>query len=228
MLQRSSRIPTKKVNLLLKAFAVFDMTAVNAAEFAGTSRNTANLYYTHFREKIADYARRAPRFSGEIEMDQAQFGKGVRRGEKITRKSKPKTGHKLLVFGIMQRGGEVYTQIVPNAERKTLIPIIHMVVEPGSTVYTDMWLAFESLKKEGYTHFTVNHSKGPVALNGAHTGNIDAFWGFAKQHLARYRGLSRRTFPLHLKECELRYNMKDRTDSKKFFKFMQKLVAKNG
>ncbi len=37
---------------------------------------------------------------------------------------------------------------------------------------------------------------------------IENFWSFAKRRLAKFNGVSRETFLLHLKECEFRYNHK--------------------
>lgn len=229
-------IGTKKKNLLIRAFATFDMTAKNAAEFAGVSRNTANIYYNLFREKIADHFRTAPRFMGEVEMDQAFFGRSTRSPRNalaefknepgfwrtIKKNNRARKNNKVMVFGIMQRGGRVYTHIIKDASRDTLFPIIHMVVEPGTTIYTDKWTSFETLGIDGYKHRSVNHSKGPIGLDGEHTGNIDNFWGAAKHHLGHFRGISRRTFPLHLKECEARYNMRE---AKKFLNFVKRLMS---
>lgn len=241
-------ISRKKQIMILRAFASFDMTAVRASEFAGISRNTANIYYNHFRERIADYSRRAPRFSGEVEMDQAFFGKGVKRRNLdrrvvanpegygappvlrdglwriAPRKARLSRDNKIQVFGILRRGGDVYTHIIKSADRETLFHIIHLVVEPGTTVYTDKWTAFADLKIDGYTHKPVNHEIQVAGLDGEHTGNIDYFWGFTKHHLSNFRGISRRTFPLHLRECEMRYNMRDPKDKQKFFKFMKRTV----
>lgn len=213
------------------------MTAVHAAIYASVSRNCANHYYNHFREKIADHLRKAPRFEGEVEIDQAYFGKGVRRWVDIRtvanpsgygdsrwpglQKKKRKYTNKVMVLGIARREGDVYTHIIKKEDRNTISPIIHLVVEPGSTVYTDKWAGFTKLEIDGYTHKSVSHEKGFVGRDGTHTGNIDAFWGETRRHLGHFRGISRRTFPLHLKECELRYNMKEK---KELLKFMKKLV----
>lgn len=224
MMHRSSKISRKKVWHLVRRFVRGD-TAVHAAMEVKVNRNTANLYFNHFREAIANSYDRAPRFNGEVEMDQSFFGKGVKRstfddrrdwrkeeewrakGDPIhwTKRKKRKTKH-VLVFGILRRRGEVYTHIIEKADRNTLFPIIHLVVEGGTTVYTDRWQGFNALKIDGYKHKPVNHSRGPVGRDGAHTGGIDSFWGFAKSHLRQFRGISRRTFALHLKECEFRWN----------------------
>lgn len=224
MMHRSSKISRKKVWTLVRRFAR-GYTATDAAKEAKVSRNTANLYYNHFRESLANNYNKAPRFDGEVEMDQSFFGKGIKRRTFDARKNrrsdeewrakgdpihwtkrKRRETKNILVFGILKREGDVYTKIIDRADRNTLFPIIHMVVKGGSTVYTDRWQGFNALRIDGYEHRPVNHAEGPVGRDGAHTGSIDSFWGFAKTHLRRFRGISRRTFALHLKECEFRWN----------------------
>ena len=38
------------------------------------------------------------------------------------------------------------------------------------------------------------------------SSGIESFWAFAKHRLARFKGLPRHTFYLHLKECEFCFN----------------------
>jgi len=35
---------------------------------------------------------------------------------------------------------------------------------------------------------------------------IESFWGYAKTRLAKFRGIHKESFNLHLKECEFRFN----------------------
>ena len=39
-----------------------------------------------------------------------------------------------------------------------------------------------------------------------HINGIENFWGIAKVRLSKFRGMDKRTFYLHLKECEFRFN----------------------
>ena len=65
--------------------------------------------------------------------------------------------NKTIVFGMMQRDGQVMTKVVPNVAKKTLQPIIEENVVEGSTVHTDELRSYKGLKKAGYNHKTVNH-----------------------------------------------------------------------
>ena len=68
---------------------------------------------------------------------------------------------------------------------------------------------YDGLVMYGFSHERINHSKRftneKVYING-----IKGFWSYAKGRLLKYHGLSAQLFPLHLKEPEFRYNMRDR------------------
>lgn len=101
----------------------------------------------------------------------------------------------------------MYTEIVPDAKKKTLLPIILGRGDPKSVIYTDGWRAYDGLVSVGYDkHFRVNHGKNEFALEGDVTINgIESFWSFTKRRLAKFNGYSK-NFELHLKECEWRWN----------------------
>ena len=52
----------------------------------------------------------------------------------------------------------------------------------------------------------VNHSRNEFASQVSHINGIESFWAFAKTRLAKFKGLPERTFYLHLKESEFRFN----------------------
>ena len=70
-------------------------------------------------------------FAGEIEVDESYFG-GSRKG-----KHGRGSAGKVPVFGLLKRGGRVYTKIIADASSQTLLPIIAHKVIPDSIVYSD-------------------------------------------------------------------------------------------
>ena len=90
----------------------------------------------------------------------------------------------------------MYTQVVTNCSTAVLIPIIKSKVDIESEVYTDGFKIYDGL---------VN------------------FWSIAKTRLSKYRGISKRTFYLHLKECEFRFNHRDDD----LYKLVLKIIRKN-
>lgn len=209
MLQRRPRLAIRKRVNVFRCFAR-DLTATQAAALCRVNRNTANLWYENFRLQIVEHLRKElPRFSGEVELDESYFG-GPRRKKHARDRRKRGRGaeNKAPVFGILKRGGKVYTQIIKNAEKRELMPIIRLIIKQKSTVYSDKWKSYDGLVLDGYKHYRINHSKQYSNRRGTHINGIENFWSFAKRRLSKFNGVSRRTFLLHLKECEFRYNHK--------------------
>ena len=52
-----------------------------------------------------------------------------------------------------------FFQIVDDRSAETLIPIISKFIKKGSIIHSNCWKSYSCLEAEGYSHFTVNHSK---------------------------------------------------------------------
>ena len=197
MYTRKSRLSPRKQNRLLEHF-VAGTTARAAAEIVGVPPNTAIRFYMRLRFLIAS---QLPSYelNGEVEADESYFG-GIRQG----RRGRGASG-KVTVFGLLKRGGKVFTAIVPNARTETLLPIIEERVTPDSIVYTDTFKAYNALDVTEFHHMRINHSK-LFADRGNHINGIENFWNQAKRHLRRFNGIKPNNFHWFLKECEWRFN----------------------
>jgi len=200
---RKSRLSWYKQNKLIEHF-VSSSTARCAAQLVGVNKNTATYYYQRLRELIAHQLEQEalPVFDGEIEVDESYFG-GSRKGQR----GRGASG-KVPVFGLLKRGGKVYIQIIPDAKRDTLFPIIQGKVVPDSIVYSDCWPAYNTLDISGFKHFRINHSR-LFADRKNHINGIENFWNQAKRHLRKFNGIPKQHFHLFLKECEWRFNNSD-------------------
>ena len=200
MVRRRSRLSAEIQDELLKLF-VAGTTARAAAQLVGVNRHTATLFFLKLREVIAEHlAAEAPELlEGSIEVDESYFG-GARKG-----KHGRGAAGKVVVFGLLKRGGKVHTMILPNARKETLFPIIRGKVRPDSVVYTDAWGAYDVLDVSEFHHQRINHSERFVEA-GRHINGIENFWNQAKRHLRRFNGIPRQRFHLYLKECEWRFN----------------------
>ena len=197
MYTRRSRLSTRKQSRLLEHF-VAGATARAAAEIVGVQANTAIRFYVRLRKLIAS---QLPGYelSGEVEADESYFG-GVRKGKR----GRGAAG-KVAVFGLLKRGGKVFTVVVPNAKAETLLPIIEEKVTPDSIVFTDSFKAYNALDVTAFRHVRINHSKS-FADRGNHINGIENFWNQAKRHLRRFNGIKSENFHWFLKECEWRFN----------------------
>jgi transposase len=192
-----------KQDRLLEHF-ISGSTALTAASLCGVNRKTAAFFFLRLLEIIALEleAENEAMFSGEIEVDESYFG-GNRKGKR-GRGAAGKTP----VFGLLKRGGRVYTKIIIDASSKTLIPIIKRKVVPDSIVYWDCWKAYNVLDVSDFKHFRINHSK-LFADKKNHINGIENFWNQAKRHMRKFNGVPKAQYGLYLKECEWRFNNSD-------------------
>lgn len=211
-----SKISERKFREIVRYFT-FDLEAKKTAEMVGLNRKTVQSYFNKIRSAIARHQEQTTAFSGEVEPDESYFG-GKRKG-------KDKRGRctidKIPVFGIKKRDGKVYTQIIKNASRAEIKPIIKRLVAKDSTVYTDGWKAYDGLVLDGYKHYRINHSKEFSKGKTNHINGIENFWGWSKMRLAKFRGLNRKNFYFHLKECEFRFNHRDLSSKEMYVKLLE-------
>ena len=98
--------------------------------------------------------------------------------------------------------------VVPDRSARTLLPIIRKYVAPGTTIFTDKWLAYNDLKN-GYDHFTVVHKRrfvkyfffpGRVVVKVT-TNHIERLWVEVRRDL---KGVDRATLIKRLDEVPYR------------------------
>ena len=111
---RRSRISEAKFRELLRYFAL-DLEARKIVQLTGLSKNTIHRYFQLLRRSIAATCERESPYSGEVEVDESYFGP-----RRVKGKRGRGAGGKTIVFAIFKRNGHVYTEIVPDAKKKTL------------------------------------------------------------------------------------------------------------
>ena len=197
MYQRRSRLTARQQGKLIEHF-VSGATARAASEVVGVNVKTATAFFMRLRQLIAS---NLPSYelSGEVEADESYFG-GVRKGTR----GRGAAG-KVAVFGLLKRGGKVYTAIIPNAKTETLLPIIQEKVMPDSIVYTDYFTSYNALDVSEFYHRRINHSK-LFARGKNHINGIENFWNQAKRQMRKFNGIKKENFYWFLKECEWRFN----------------------
>ena len=205
-----SRISEAKFREIAKCFAA-DLTAVQTAEMSGLNRNTINNIMKKLRLRIARFCERESCFeAGEVELDESRLGAGGNGGTR-GRGARGKT----IVFGLKKRDGKVHTQIVKNCSKNEILPLIRGKIPLGSTLFTDGFKTCDGLVDMGCKkHHRVLHGKNEFAKSEGklrnHINGIENFRGLAKVRLVKFRGMSKNTFYLHLKECEFRFNHRKR------------------
>jgi transposase-like protein len=167
--------------------------------------------------------------SGEIEADETFIG-GKARNMHLSVKARRITGtgtkDKTAVMGILERGGEVRTIVVPNRKKAALQGEIRKHVEAGTALYTDFLMSYDGLAGE-YAHKVVDHAVEYV--NGrVHTNGLENFWSLLKRGIG---GTYVSVEPFHLfrylDEQAFRYNnRKDKSDADRFSMVLSQVSGK--
>ena len=214
---KGAHISERKFRAILKYFSQ-DLNASQIAYLTGLNRNTVNRYLRLIRERILKLCNESSPFQGEIEVDESYFG-----AKRIKGKRDRGAYGKTPVFGILERGGQVYTEIVPDCAKKTLQAIIRGKVSIDSIIHSDQWRGYDGLVDVGYQkHYRIKHGSDEFAESNNHIDGIESFWSFAKRRLEKFHGLPRATFKLHLKECEFRFNHRNQDIYKLLLKEFKK------
>ena len=199
------KISEEKFRMIVRLFCL-GIEAKKSAELTNLNCSTVNNIYRKLRERIAELCEaESPFTNGEVELDESYFGARRVRGIR-GRGARGKTP----VFGMLKRGDKVYTQIVKNCSISELLPIIKGRTDTGAIIYSDGFKSYDGLVNYGYKrHYRVKHGENEFALGHNHINGIENFWGLCKVRLAKFRGVHRHTFYLHIKECEFRYNYRN-------------------
>jgi transposase-like protein len=98
---------------------------------------------------------------------------------------------KILVMGMVERGGHVRTEIIKDRETATLRKNVRKHVERGTFLYTDELQAYKALHGD-YDHFIIDHAERYVD-GKVHTNGIENFWSLLN---VKFHKLPNNTFGL--------------------------------
>src|SRR3989338_40716 len=189
-----------KKDLELLYYFYLEISARRTANELNLNYKSVHNKFMQFRKSIFNYCNQeAKKLNGELEIDESYFG-GRRKGNR-GRGAKNKT----IVFGILERKGKIYTKIVENVSKETLMNEIKNKTNKGSVFYTDGWKSYASLEQFG-KHNVIRHDKELVDVNRNHINGIEWFWSFAKERFHKYHGIDKQNYPFYVKEMEFRFN----------------------
>jgi transposase-like protein len=137
-----------------------------------------------------------------VEVDETLIG-GVKKGKHMRG-----AAGKTVVIGMMEKGGEIITKVVPNQRKHTLQPVVLAHVQPGGQLHTDELNSYVGLHTAGYRHMTVNHGAGEyVGFQGATVNGIEGFWSQLKRGInGTHVSVSPKHLEKYAKEFEYRFN----------------------
>lgn len=197
---RRSRIPVAKTRQIVRCFAA-DLTALQTAQLTGVNRNTINRYYAALRDRILCNCENQKEHFGVAEQSDASANRAKGSGPVV------RTGRRnAIVFGIFEREGQVYTEVVPERLKPTLNAMFRGEITPESVVNSSEWRGYDGVVNLGLGHIRIGTNGEGLDGCFSHINGIEGFWGLAKVRFVKFKGIPKHTFHLHLKECEWRYN----------------------
>ena len=110
-----------------------NLSATQISHLTHLSRQTINKYLTAIRIRILELSLlQSDSLVGQIEVDESYFG--VRR---VRGKRGRGARDKMIVFGLLKRGDQVYTEIVPDCKIAILQRIIKGKTSIDSVIHSD-------------------------------------------------------------------------------------------
>jgi len=100
---------------------------------------------------------------------------------------------KAVVFGMLERGGEVRTKVIQNRRKPTLQREIRDHVTVDSVLFSDRLQSYEGLMRD-YSHYMIDHAVKYVD-GKVHTNGMENYWSLLKRGL---KGTYISVEPFHL------------------------------
>ena len=197
---RRSRIPESKFCELAQYFAQ-DMSATEAAKLTGLTRKSVTSIFLKLRRRIAEERERT--LAGTSDLTHDEDVSCIRcfcgRCRKQLSRNTP-------LFGLLTQGQQVLTAPVPDCRKPILRALIHGRVTPRE-IAGNGWHGFAALVDAEYPkpYIVVEHTT--PSSDSFQPNGIENFWKYVRHRLEKFNGVPRRTFYLHLKESEWRFNL---------------------
>ena len=179
-------------------------------------RTLGVTYKTAWRmgHQIRDLLAKANGFEalkGHVEIDETYVG--GRHSLKKGWVSGSRAQEKTIVLGMLQRGGRVVTEVIPDVKTKTIKPIVLDTIEPGATISTDELSSYNLLKNFDYEHGSVNHGKEEYVRGKHHINSLEGFWHLFKASVrGTHISVSEKHMQRYLNEFSFRSNYRARVN----------------
>lgn len=187
------------------------------ARSLGVTQKSA--WFMLHRIRLAMQSQSFLRLSGEVEVDETYIGGKARNVHKSARERRgigPHENAKTPVLGMIERGGRVKAEVVPDTTQRTLRPRVERGVEVGSAIYTDEHGAYRGLDGPAFSHRTIDHAERYVD-GRIHTNGIENFWSLLKRGLhGTYVSVEAFHLFRYIDERVFTFNLRDRTDYARF------------
>lgn len=212
---------------IIVGFAL-NWTANHTSKYFSYRYSSVLWAYTIFRHLLVSESLGEDKLKGIIEADESYFGGINRKRNKKYRKPYVKRGRgtdKTPVFGIRERNGKVFIDILPNLSKKQINIIFKNKVERGSEVMTDEFKSYKGLIYRGYIHRFVEHGNEQYVKGSIHVNGMENFWSWAKEKMYKFHGVFRKNLIFYMKEIEWKFNNRNLTPEEIAFEIVKLLPS---
>jgi transposase len=212
---RRSRIPEETFRQIVFHFAA-DESATSVARMTGLTRKSVNNIFQKIRRRIAEHEER----SSPLSAAQSQGNDSLSCTRCTCGRCRKGISVNTPLFALLTEQGQVFAAEVPDCRKPLLRAMIRGKLRPAN-LPVNGWHGYDALvDAEFHRPFVVRRAgasygqaqdaaallDGAVRAGEDGVDGIETFWSFARQRLQKFNGIPRRTFYLHLKETEWRFN----------------------
>jgi transposase-like protein len=202
------------------------ISSYEVARSLGVTQKTA--WFMMHRIRMAMRTGTFRKLAGTVEADETFIGgkaKNMHKGKREKRIRGRGAVGKAIVQGLLERGGEVRTNMVGSTDDETLARNVRRHVEFGAHVFTDAAPAYAGLSLN-YFHKWVDHIRNYV-MGECHTNCLENFWALLKRSLGgTYVAVATFHLERYLDEQCFRYNQRHGNDADRFRSVLAAVTGK--
>jgi transposase-like protein len=215
MVCEESRIPLRHWCLAFWLMSVSKkgVSALQVMRQTGISYKSALFLVHRIRFAMAP-ASEQPKLSGVVECDETCVGGKPRLG---TGPHKRGLGTvKTPVFIMVERGGNIRRQIMPNVTAKNVKAAIREMVSKNAEIHTDENRVYQGLGNEFAGHGTVCHRAYEYSREGVHNNTAESSNALLKRGLMGvYHAVSKQHLHRYVAEFDFRWNARKMNDGER-------------
>jgi transposase-like protein len=191
----------------------------------GCEYNTAWFLHHRVMEAMRRGGLDLPPLGGEgqiVEADETYYGRAKekrllkKRYQPYTKGGWKDKGAARPIIALVERGGDLRTFHVTNADKVTVGRIVSDNIARESRLHTDESRLYTEIGSEFAAHETVHHSSGEYVRGDVHTNSAEGFFSIFKRGMKGvYQHCSEKHLHRYLAEFDFRYSHRHITDEER-------------